>query len=298
MPVRHNHRSNIRQRVAGALRCLSMLTHLRPLGLALSILGLAGIGLAQAETETPWTPAPKSRVRIIAAGGLSKTGLSDAVYQIGIEISLEGKALTYWRTPGEAGIPPEFNFTRSDNLAQAAVSYPAPFRIDEAGGQAFGYQQSVIFPITIHPKDPAQAVPLKLDLHYAVCEKICIPVDVTLATELVPSQLISSHAEALAQARALVPVALTKGVTLVPLDKTHWRVTVAAELKGVGDMFAEAPEGWYFETKPSADQSFELVLLERPKNGSNIADPLVLTLVSSKGRYEITTHLDVGPASP
>ena len=107
----------------------------------------------------PSPPAPsipigrwraKSRARLVAdARGA------------GFEIALAPGAITYWRDPGEAGVPPTFDFSGSANLAKAEVEYPAPERIAEPDGStAFGYDASVILPIRVTPADPAKPVRL------------------------------------------------------------------------------------------------------------------------------------------
>ncbi len=112
----------------------------------------------------------KAQMRLIA-GAPHGRGL----YAAAAEIKLSGAAITYWRTPGDAGVPPAFSFQGSDNLAAAAVAYPAPARIDEQGLEAFGYRGSVTFPIAVTARDPAKPVRLRLTLDYAVCDNICLP---------------------------------------------------------------------------------------------------------------------------
>ncbi|HYP58178.1 MAG TPA: hypothetical protein VEQ35_07830, partial [Beijerinckia sp.] len=65
-----------------------------------------------------------SKVQPIAAGGLRR-----GFYRTGVQILLAPGALTYWRVPGEAGVPPVFSFAGSENVARAEVLYPAPERI-------------------------------------------------------------------------------------------------------------------------------------------------------------------------
>ena len=82
----------------------------------------------------------KSRARLVAAGNA----------QAGVEIELAPGAITYWRDPGEAGVPPAFDFSGSVNLKQAEVEFPAPRRIVESdGSEAFGYDGAVVFPIAV-----------------------------------------------------------------------------------------------------------------------------------------------------
>ena len=104
----------------------------------------------------------KSQARLIAAGGSLA----------GFEIRLAPGAITYWRDPGDAGVPPVFDFAGSDNVAKVEPVFPAPRRIRESdGSEAFGYDSDVVFPLRIEPSDPAKPVTLKLHANFAVCEK-------------------------------------------------------------------------------------------------------------------------------
>ncbi len=124
--------------------------------------------------DTDWSISAKSRARLIAdAKGA------------GLEIALSPGAITYWRDPGEAGIPPTFDFSGSQNLARAEVDFPAPQRIPEPDGSvAFGYREGVILPIRATAADPSKPVRLVAKVDYAVCEKICLPAKAAAEIEL------------------------------------------------------------------------------------------------------------------
>ena len=97
----------------------------------------------------------------------------------GIEIKLQPGWKTYWRYPGDTGVPPRFDFAGSDNLGTAKVLYPAPHSFSDEAGTSIGYKDSVIFPVHVTPRDPSKPVTLTLKIDYAVCEKLCIPAEGT-----------------------------------------------------------------------------------------------------------------------
>src|SRR5208283_1106323 len=212
-----------------------------------------------------WVSGPKSSLRLIAAGG----GPPQGFYHAGVEIRLDPGAITYWRMPGGAGAPPVFSFEGSANAADIAVSYPAPVRIDEDGTEAFGYRDSVTFPLHVIPKDATLPVLLAVHLSYAVCAKICLPVKAEARLTLDPNQEASATSP---EATALA----------------------AAEAE---DLFAEAPPGWYFETrKSSRPDKFLIVALEQPQANSQSENkasvPVTLTLKSEQQSYEFAVDLD------
>ncbi len=122
-------------------------------------------------SATPWTELHASRVRLVADRAKSAKGQ----YLAGLEIVMADGWKTYWRMPGDSGVPPTFDWAGSANVASTKVLYPAPMRMPEAGGVAIGYKQSVLLPIEVTPQDPSKPVVLKLALEFGVCREICIP---------------------------------------------------------------------------------------------------------------------------
>jgi DsbC/DsbD-like thiol-disulfide interchange protein len=93
-----------------------------------------------------------------------------------VEIRLAPGWHTYWRYPGDAGVPPHFDFSKSRNADAVAVLWPAPARIPEQGLTVLGYHDGVVLPLLITQKEAAKPVSLHVELDYAVCEKLCVPV--------------------------------------------------------------------------------------------------------------------------
>src|SRR6185503_16504845 len=146
-----------------------------PLRAALGIAALCvscAASEVRAEDASPWQRDAHSAVRLLAG---SRSG---TVLLGGVAIQLEPGWKTYWRSPGDSGVPPRFDFSKSDNVEAVTVLWPAPMKFDDgAGGVALGYKQQVVLPLRIVPKNAEKPVTLRADINYAVCEKICIPVD-------------------------------------------------------------------------------------------------------------------------
>src|SRR5438874_13471319 len=141
---------------------------------AAACLLLVGVRAAgAAEDVSRWDGDARSAARLIA--GSQTTGGAAALLRAGIEIRLKPGWHTYWRYPGDAGVPPQFDFGHSKNVKSVNVLWPAPQRLPEAGGISIGYEGDVIFPLRIVPQDPAKPVALSLTLDYAICEKLCVP---------------------------------------------------------------------------------------------------------------------------
>jgi DsbC/DsbD-like thiol-disulfide interchange protein len=252
--------------------------------IALAVAGLASPAAAADPFSTDWAPGTKSKARLVAAAG-------DLA---GFEIALSPGALTYWRDPGDAGVPPTFDFAGSVNVARVEPVFPAPKRIPESdGGEAFGYENGVVFPLRVEPSDPMKPVTLALHANFAVCEKICVPAQAQLTLTLPGSGLGSPYAglidTALAAApRPVEPKALGE---LKPDGADGWRVCAPAEAGPARDLFVEAPAGWWVSASAAPGEAgrdcFKLALRQQPKDGDPPVD-LRLTLTGGAGPVEAT----------
>lgn len=248
-------------------------------------------------TATPWTEQHASRVRLVA--GRTKT--ANGRYLAGLEIVMADGWKTYWRMPGDSGVPPMFDWTGSANVATTRVLYPAPMRMPEAGGMAIGYKQAVLLPIEVTPQDAAKPVTLKLTLEFGVCREICIPATANFDLSI-PAAAAGAPAPEIAAAIERVPrpqQSRRKGDPAlerigVNLDGSAPKLTIEASFAGDGknaDVFVEAPEGYYvpiparIATVAAGVIRFETDLgheLARDLKGKT----LTLTLVSDAGATE------------
>lgn len=136
-----------------------------------TLLVLAAASPAAAASST-WSDAASARLRLVAPGG---PPTADGSLVAAIEIELEPGWKTYWRAPGEAGMPPEIDFAASSNLAGARVDFPAPVRFVDGGSASAGYAGSVVLPVAVTPVDPALPVMLAVKVDYGICREICVP---------------------------------------------------------------------------------------------------------------------------
>src|SRR5205807_3236385 len=103
---------------------------------------------AWAADASPWDGDTHAGVRLIAG---SRT--NDAMARAGIEIKLAPGWKTYWRYPGDSGVPPRFDFAGSQNVKSVDLLWPAPHRLSDESGVTIGYKDDVIFPLRVVPQD-------------------------------------------------------------------------------------------------------------------------------------------------
>ena len=150
--------------------------------IVVKFLTLLCIVVAHASTGE-WKGNEQGKVRILSSGGLQENSNS---YLLGIEMALEPGWKTYWRHPGESGIPTKFDFSASNNLKESDIFYPVPTNYFDGYGNTIVYFDHVIFPVKIKPTDPDVPIYLHAKLTYGLCEEICIPGEATLSLTLSP----------------------------------------------------------------------------------------------------------------
>jgi DsbC/DsbD-like thiol-disulfide interchange protein len=255
---------------------------------------------ARAADASIWDGDARSAMRLVAGspGG--------AAPRAGIELRLGTGWKTYWRYPGDSGVPPRFDFSKSTNVKSVTVRWPAPHRFTDESGASIGYKGGVLLPLDIVPANPGQPVTLRVTLEYAICEKLCVPAAGSAALGLGAA---SSFDAALAAAEAKVPksAALGDGAPLAirsvkrepGTPNPRVIVEVAAPQAAPLDLFAEGPtEDWALPLpEPTAASapgrrlySFELDGL--PPGATAAGTTLRFTLVSGDKAIEVTAVLD------
>ena len=149
-----------------------------------------------------------------------------------VQISLAPGWKTYWRAPGANGIPPEFDWTGSENIASARILWPRPEVFESYGTTTIGYQNSVVMPIEITPKTPGQPINVNLGLFYGVCEDVCIPAQAQM-TGVLSTGTGLGH-DAINAALSLLPeTARNGGVTSVTcvIRPSEHGLSVSAEVR-------------------------------------------------------------------
>jgi DsbC/DsbD-like thiol-disulfide interchange protein len=220
----------------------------------------------------------------------------------GIAFKLQPGWHTYWRNPGDSGVPPRFDFTKSENIEAVTVLWPAPTKFaDGAGGVSLGYQNQVVLPLRIVPTNADKPVRLRADINYAVCEKLCIPVEAS--AELSFASVASTADSALFAALDTVPKPAAIGDP-VPLTirgvRREGKAGVIVDVAATGDvnLLVEGPTPeWALPVPKLLDQGpgvkrFAFELDGLPPGASPDGAVLKLTLVGGDRAYEFNVKLD------
>ena len=199
------------------------------------------------------TESTRSEVQQPYKVSLLSGGQDGDLWQAGILVEMEPEWKTYWRVPGDTGIPPQFDWSGSENTDAIEVGFPVPSRFNDAGGESIGYHNQVLFPVSGKPKKAEEVVHLQLSLFFAVCKEICIP-----AKAKADLLLNSSTANPLLEDwRKRVPHIVAIGeapsVTTVRIEKAQDKPMLVLGLaKPAQDIFVESGTSAYFG-KPQFD---------------------------------------------
>jgi len=267
--------------------------------------GAVALGAVQAsatEDVTSWDGDARSGVRLIA--GASKAGAP--FLRAGVEIRLLRGWHTYWRYPGDAGVPPQFSFTGSRNVKHVEVLWPAPERKIDAGGTSIGYSAGIIFPLRVVPQEASKPAALRLRLQYAICEKLCIPAEGRSELTLASGRASQDAALTAAEGRVPKRQSLGEGGDLsirsvrreAGTGNKQRTVVDVAGPAGV-DLFAEGPnEQWALPVPtpvpgaPPGLRRFAFDLDGAPSGESYQGAQLTLTAVAPGRSIEVSTRLD------
>ena len=267
------------------------------LGFAATLLASSLAMEARAEDASPWQRDGHSAIRLLAG---SRSG---AVLLGGIAFQLEPGWKTYWRTPGDSGVPPRFDFSKSDNIEAVTVLWPAPTKFDDgAGGHSLGYHDQIVLPLRIVAKNADKPVTLRADVNYAVCAKLCIPVEAN--AELPFTSVASTEDSALFAALDTVPKPANVGDPnpLTIRDVKREKSAVLVDVVSPGDkdvsLFVEGPTpDWalpvpkLLEHGPAGVKRFAFELDGLPPGANPEGAALKLTLVGGDHSYEFNINL-------
>lgn len=289
----------------------------RLLPASFGLLLLTAVATPSLAAVSPWAKFEGGAVRIISAGPLA-----DGRYDAAIEFALDPGWHTYWESPGEAGIPPQVDWTLSGNLGSARLQYPYPQRYDDGFSISNIYQDGIVLPLTVTPAKADETVRLELDLAFGNCKEVCVPGTARLELTLDPSAPDDkTSARMIARARADVPMPAQDGDPVISRlflrndgKKEKLDISLALPADVTADdieVYAAGPEGASIgvprRTKPEWKQAtgdWVLSLGGLPKDLDVV--PLRFVLVAGRHaieqRFELNrktgTATEIHPAQP
>lgn len=216
----------------------------------------------------------------------------DGSRRAALVVDLEPGWKTYWRAPGEAGVPPMLDWSGSQNLGSVGIDWPAPETFDTAGVITLGYHDRMVLPLRLVLAEAGQPVALRLHADIGLCRDICVPAALDLTAAL-PDTAPQPALIRAALAQVPVPGAAPSACTFQPItDGTRVTALFADPPAGVAHAVIETdqPDIWVapVEMMPAGSGLSLAADLVPPEAKPFDADPAALrfTLIGPGGAVE------------
>lgn len=238
--------------------------------------------------SSEWAETDGGRIRLSAL-----EPAEDGSIRAVLDVDLLPGWKTYWRDPGEAGVPPSIQVDGSKNITGAEIHFPAPERIEDAYSIWAGYDYPVLFPITLKQKNPGAPSVLEASVFLGICESICIPFQTSFTVEIDPDKPANAFEKRLVK-RAFKALPEEPGSDFEVVEHTvddagALTLSIATpEKDDQGELFVTGPPGWRFNTPRIVGHDGNVVTYHVSANGNPEGETLNGTalrlLVKASGR--------------
>jgi DsbC/DsbD-like thiol-disulfide interchange protein len=241
-----------------------------------------------------------ARVRLITSDRLGPNGTTLAAIELDMPLEMK----TYWRVPGETGIPAELDFSGSTGIVGHRFLWPYP-QIEKAEGYTdFVYFGPLVLPVELTLE--GNSAQIEAELLLGICSDVCIPASATFSLALDFTAPDSGQELRITQALAETPLGWSastepvgeplfdpvEGLLWVPFDPA----TIAPE-----SIIVEAASSGYLFGAPQKSQQAGLVslpLLPSRDGGAGLAGAGVRVLfVTPDGPFEVERQVGLAPGA-
>ncbi len=210
--------------------------------------------------QSRWVETEGGRIRLI--GLPSPDGQS---YRAALDVDLKPGWKTYWRAQGNGDLPPQIDFSASQNILSAELDFPTPQLFAETYGDSVGYKGRAVLPIRVTPAPNGKPFTLRARGLIGVCEDICIPADFDLSLESDKGATRMDTAMLLRDAYGKLPAKPTDRHAIVSASLkggTDNEITVQARVPTDARevrLFVDPPMNWPVNHAPQIHRDEELV---------------------------------------
>lgn len=166
----------------------------------------------------------------------------DAPVWVGLKMHHDPGWHTYWKNPGDAGMPTRIDWTLPAGWTASGINWPAPERLPLGQLASYGYEGDIVLPVKLIPpsgwdaKSPAHVA---ARANWLVCKDVCIPEGANLALDL-PARDSAPDRTLFEQWRARVPQ-MTR-FRKANASLAEGRLVLRLEPAGSGQFFPEREE--------------------------------------------------------
>ncbi len=208
-------------------------------------------------TSSAWFDMEGASVRLVTSGQADAQGRLRGV----LDIRLKPGWKTYWRDPGDAGVPPTIDVSASRNVVGAEIDFPPPQRHDEGDFQWAGYDYPVGLPVTFTLADATAQSAIDATVFLGVCETICVPVQARFTLDPASDPDDAADRMTVAAAFGAVPAPATTGFEARLAESSGETALIQADIKGDpsgADLFLAGEDGYAFLTPTRQERGGKL----------------------------------------
>lgn len=247
--------------------------------------------------ETAWQEvAPGVLVRLISEGAIDASGRTT----IALEIDMPENTKTYWRVPGETGLPTDLDFSGSAGVAGHVLHWPLPQRDDAKGYLDYVYYGHTLLPVELAVTDPAGKV--RLDAMLGICSDICVPAQAQFELPLTDPARDTANQLRIGQALAEVPILWDAGpepvgAVLHDSDAAAIAVEIDSAVVDTATLIVAGDIDDPLFGAPQKSPQGNLVLLPiMGKTDNSMLDGMEveLSFMTPRGAYEISRTIEAG----
>ncbi len=239
--------------------------------------------------SSDWVETEGGRIRLTALAP-DEEGTIRAV----LDVDLLPGWKTYWRDPGDAGVPPSVGIDGSTNIKGLKLEFPPPERVDDGYSIWAGYTYPVAFPLTLTQERPGEASVLEADVFLGICESICIPFQTHFSVAIDADHEPSGFETRLVEkAHAGLPEAPGEEFRIVDsgLSDSQDALVVSVahpDPNAETEVFLTGPSGWYFDIPENTGNdgevsTFRIPIVDSPE-GQSLSGQSVQLLVKAAKR--------------
>ena len=247
--------------------------------------------------STEWVETEAGRIRVTALAPAE-----DGTIRGVLDVDLLPGWKTYWRDPGDAGVPPSVNIEDSINIGSARLDFPPPERIDDGYSVWAGYDAPVAFPLTLGQQTPGRKSRLEATVFIGLCETVCIPFQTHFSLTIEPDHAPSPlEVRIVDRAYADIPEPHGHGFDVLEgrLSEHRDRVSISVAhpvSRSEPELFLTAPAGWYFDVPERVAgeehwSTFDIGIIHAPENGDLSGKSLQLLVKSANRSMETQFEL-------
>jgi len=263
--------------------------------LFISLICIYSLNTTKSAYATEWLRAGPMEARLISA----VNAVGDAsTLTFGLDVKLDEGWKTYWRSPGDAGLPVQIDWSESSGIKNAELLYPAPTRFTLFGFDNFGYSKHVLFPLTATPDTIGKKVDLKISATFLICKEICVPQTILLTHPLLEGTATPSlFAKEISAAIQKIPepVTVTKDTFMINATADHTIILSSPVIgDGITDLFLENSDELVFSRALKiADHTYKLMLNGHLIEGENFDEMMTKSPLRLTATYPNKPAIDI-----